>query len=156
MKRQLITALLLVAALGHFSQASAKWFKFSSLRPKMGKLDLDPRTSLFGYHKWKPTVTADDAQLQRAGCPHLSSFLARCQDDRNYTGYYIGGGAAYSGRGKFGGDRPTASDGTWGWDYAPWYSRVKMRWFHGRRYQGGEGQYNPDTKSDPLEDFRMP
>jgi hypothetical protein len=155
MKRQLITALLLVVAFGHFSVARAEWFKFN-LRPKMGTLDLDPRTSLFGYHKWKPLVTPNEAQLNRAGNPQSYSIFARCQDDRKYSGYYIGGGAAYAGNGRWGGDRPYANEGTWGWDYAPWYSRVKLRWFHGRRYQGGEGQYNPDVKSDPLEDFRMP
>ena len=155
MKRQFTIALLLVAAFGNLSLARAEWFKFN-LRPKMGRLDLDPRTSIFGFEKWDPLVTPAEAQLNRAGNPQRFSFLARCPDDRNYTGYYVGGGAAFKGSGSLGGEEPYAQEGTWGWDYAPWYSRVKLGWFHGRRYQGGEGQYNPDVKNDPLEDFRRP
>ena len=124
----------------------------SWLRPKQGLFDLDPRTGFLGYHKWKPTKTPDRAaQLERAGNPHRIAWWARCPNDRHYDGYYIGGGAT------FGGDRRNIRrEGTWGWDYtAPW-SRVKLRWFHGRRFQAGEGQYNPDTKNDPLDDFRNP
>jgi hypothetical protein len=155
MTRLIFPALILAVVSSHADQAQAEWFKFN-LRSKIGKLDLDPRTSLFGYDKWKPIVTPKNAQLERAGCPQNYSILARCQNDRNYKGYYIGGGAQFAGSGKLGGDRPRADEGTWGWDYAPWYSRVKLRWFHGRRYQGGEGQYNPDVKNNPLEDFRNP
>jgi hypothetical protein len=155
MKRLILPAIIAVIVFSQLKPANAEWFKFK-LRPRMGRLDLDPRTSLFGYDKWAPIVTPKNQQLERAGCPQKYSIFARCRDDKHYTGYYIGGGAAFKGSGKMGGDRPYAQEGTWGWDYAPWYSKVKLRWFHGRRYQGGEGQYNPDTKSDPLEDFRMP
>lgn len=122
------------------------------LRPKMRRLDLDPRSGFFDYSKYDhKTPPAGAAQLQRAGNPHCYAPWARCQDDRRYVGYYVGGGAA------FGGDRRCPHEGTWGWDYRlnPWV-KVKLGWFHRRRYQGGEGQYNPDTKNDPLYDFANP
>lgn len=115
------------------------------------KIDLDPRTSLFGYHKWKyESPQTNSEQLQRAGNPQCIAPWASCEDDRRYAGYYIGGGATT------GGDGRSSHEGTWGWDYAPRWSIVKLGWFHGRRYQAGEGQYTPDTNNDPLNDFRNP
>lgn len=118
------------------------------------RLDLNPRTSFFGQHKWKYKEPQTNwEQLQRAGNPQCYAPWASCEDDRHYTGYYVGGGAA------FGGDaRICRREGTWGWDYAPWWSKVRLRWFHGRRYQAGEGQYQPDLErvSNPLNDFTNP
>jgi hypothetical protein len=117
-------------------------------------LDLNPRTSFFGQHKWKyKEAPTNWAQLQRAGNPQCLAPWASCEDDRHYAGYYIGGGAT------FGGDaRVCRREGTWGWDYAPWWSKVRLGWFHGRRYQAGEGQYQPDKErvSNPLNDFTNP
>ena len=142
---------------GTFSPASAqeaedKRSRLSKLlRPRRGRLDLDPRTGFFDYSRFfHKTPPAGASQLQRAGNPHCRAPWARCQDDRRYIGYYIGGGAAY------GGDRRCPHEGTWGWDYRMPWAKVKLGWFHGRRYQGGEGLYNPDTKNDPSEDFSNP
>lgn len=112
------------------------------------RVDIDPRTGFFGYHEWKykpPETTA--GHLYRAGCPQNIAPWARCQDDRFYHGYYVGGGAA------FGGDRRCYHEGTWGWDYGLPWQRIKLGWFHGRRYQAGEGQYDPDSKNDPTGDL---
>ena len=118
------------------------------------RLDLNPRTSFFGQHKWKYQEPQTNwEQLQRAGNPQCYAPWASCEDDRHYAGYYVGGGAT------FGGDaRVCRREGTWGWDYAPWWSKVKLGWFHGRRYQAGEGQYQPDLErvSNPLNDFTNP
>ena len=66
---------------------------------------------------------------------------------RNYAGYYVGGGVPIRGEGRY------RDEGTWGWDYAPWYSAVRLLWSHGRRYQDGGGQYEPDRKNNPLRGF---
>ena len=117
------------------------------------RLDLDPRTSFFGTHeKTFEARKTNWERLARAGCPHLIAPWASCQDDWHYEGYYIGGGAAWGNR-DF---RIRRREGTWGWDYSPPWSIVKLDWFHGRRYQAGEGQYNPDVNSNPLEDFTNP
>lgn len=115
------------------------------------KFDLDPRTGFFGYHRWKyqPSQTQDE-HLQRTGCPNSIAPWTRCPDDRRYVGYYVGGGAA------FGGEPRYCDEGTWGWDYALPWTRVKLGWFHGRRHQGGEGQYNPDRNNNPADDFTNP
>ena len=151
-----LTGLILASSFASLASAQEEEKKRSVLskllRPKMGRLDLDPRTGFFDYSKYPhKTVPAGPCQLQRAGNPHCFMPWARCQDDRRYVGYYVGGGAA------FGGDRRCPHEGTWGWDYQfrPWV-KVNLGWFHGRRYQGGEGQYNPDTKNDPGYDFANP
>lgn len=115
------------------------------------KFDLNPRTGFFGYHLWETSKEPlpPEEQLGRAGCPHLVAPWARCPDDRHYTGYYVGGGAAYGGE-----NRCYQCEGTWGYDYKLPWSRVNLQWFHGRRRQGGEGQYNPDHKNNPLTDLK--
>jgi hypothetical protein len=44
-----------------------------------------------------------------------------------------------------------AEEGTWGWDYRT--SRLVcdpfLRWWHGRRYQGGSGAYRTDGPCAP-------
>ncbi len=41
---------------------------------------------------------------------------------------------------------PLPDEGTWGWDYHGYClpSRVILGWWHGRKYQGGEGAYSTD------------
>ena len=68
----------------------------------------------------------------------------------NDSGYYVGGGVPHRGEGRF------LHEGTWGWDYTPWYSHVRLLWTHGRRYQDGGGQYEPDRKNNPLRGFFRP
>lgn len=116
------------------------------------RIDINPRTGFPGFHDWTFEDTkSNKAQLARAGSPQLKARWARGPEDRNYDGYYIGGGATRGGdQGRY------VHEGTWGWEYTPWWSKVRLGWFHGRRFQAGEGQYNPDRKSDPLQDFRNP
>ncbi len=98
--------------------------------------------------------SATESPMQRAGNPQCVAPWARSFPNSNYQGYYTGGGAALFG------DRSTAfrgegryqGEGTYGVDYVPGYSRVRLRWFHGRKQQGGEGQYEPDGHNNPLDD----
>ncbi|MDA0283847.1 MAG: hypothetical protein O3B13_25830 [Planctomycetota bacterium] len=118
------------------------------------RLDLNPRTSFFGQHKWKYQEPQTNwEQLQRAGNPQCYAPWATCPDDRHYAGYYVGGGAVSGGDARI-----CRREGTWGWDYAPWWSKVKLGWHHGRRHQAGEGQYQPDKErvNSPLDDFNNP
>ena len=59
-----------------------------------------------------------------------------------HDGYYIGGGAAIGGE-----PRDVRREGTWGWDYAPRWTLVKLKWWHGRRFQDGGGEYRSDGKT---------
>lgn len=142
--------------LGAYSESNAQERKRSLLsrllRPKQRRLDLDPRTGFIDYSKFQHNTAPDgDEQLRRAGNPHCHAPWAAYPKERHNVGYYVGGGAV------FGGDRACVREGTWGWDYKlfPW-TKVKLGWFHGRRYQGGEGQYSPDSKNEPLDDFTKP
>ena len=80
----------------------------------------------------------------RAGNPQCLSRWAQPSYERHGGGYYVGGGRAFGGEGRY------IQEGTWGQDYAPWYTRVALRWNHGRRYQDGGGQYEPDQRNKPL------
>jgi len=114
------------------------------------RINLDPRNSVFGYHTWKPNKEPlpSHERLSRAGCPQSYLPWAKCPNDRHDTGYYVGGGAAIGGE-----ERCAQCEGTWGWDYKLPWQRVRLNWFHGARQQGGEGQYNPDRKNNPLLDL---
>jgi hypothetical protein len=92
--------------------------------------------------------------MERAGNPRGISPLARCFPGSEYKGYSVGGGAAWYGpqATAFRGEGRCVNEGTFGVDYAPWYSRVQTRWFHGCKQQGGEGQYEPDGYNNPLDD----
>lgn len=85
----------------------------------------------------------------RAGSPKIISERASLTYDDRYTNYYVGGGVPTGRRNNFGEDR-AINEGTLGTDYAPWYSRVALKWSHGRLYQGGIGQYEPDHKNRPF------
>jgi hypothetical protein len=93
------------------------------------------------------------ARLRRAGNPQCVAPWARFTYGPKYCGYYVGGGAAlYGCPDHLHGEPRYPHEGTWGMDYAPWYSRVRLQWFHGTRYQGGEGQYEPEEKNNPFEE----
>jgi hypothetical protein len=79
---------------------------------------------------------------RRAGFPQEVARFAWPSDTGRYAGYYVGGGAVHSRRG----DPPQAHEGTWGWDYVGGAFRrdVIPGWWHGRRYQGGVGRYQPE------------
>jgi hypothetical protein len=81
---------------------------------------------------------------RRAGFPSEESPCARPSDTGRYVGYSVGGGAAPWCCGS--GDAPTPDEGTWGWDYAGLCvpSWIRLDWWHGRRQQGGGGDYRTD------------
>jgi hypothetical protein len=77
----------------------------------------------------------------RAGCPQTIASWARPTNTPNYSGYYVGGGAALDGCGR------CAREGTWGWDYTGVIPKfVALNWWHGARRQGGGGAYATDHK----------
>ena len=86
-------------------------------------------------------ITGD---FHRAGNPQCIARWARPSYERHGGSYYVGGGRTVGGEGRY------VHEGTWGNDYTPWYTRVGLRWNHGRNYQGGEGQYEPDRYNRPL------
>jgi hypothetical protein len=93
-------------------------------------------------------VSAED-DLARAGCPHLISRHARVSNGNGYVAYYVGGGA-HSHQGEY----RTCREGTFGVDYMPivpgFRQGVVLKWWHGQRFQGGSGQYEPNAKVSPL------
>ncbi|MBW3539565.1 MAG: hypothetical protein KY476_04785 [Planctomycetes bacterium] len=80
-------------------------------------------------------------RMHRAGWPNCVAPWAKPGLEPEEWGYYVGGGAPFGGEPRY-----VRCEGTWGWDYAPWYSRVRLKWWHGRKYQDGEGQYKPNEK----------
>jgi hypothetical protein len=106
-----------------------------------------------GWFNWCCCCQACEPQtpeqrMARAGFPECISRIAHVSNERWDCGYYVGG-AACGGHG----DERYPQEGTWGWDYAPWYSHVRVGWTHGRRYGGGEGQYQQNHCNKPLRDF---
>ena len=83
---------------------------------------------------------SNDCDFQRAGNPECISRLARPSSGPNFTGYYVGGGSAFRGEPR------SPNEGTWGWDYSGLFCfrHIDLGWWHGARYQGGTGQYQPD------------
>jgi hypothetical protein len=75
----------------------------------------------------------------RAGWPECIRVRAIPSNNDHYCGYYVGGGAAIFGTGRY------IDEGTWGWDYfgITRRKRVALNWWHGK-YQGGVGQYETD------------
>ena len=82
--------------------------------------------------------------FDRAGNPQCVSRWAQPSWERKSVSYFVGGSQA------FGGEERYIHQGTWGNDYAPWYTRVSLKWSHGRSYQDGGGQYEPDRRNNPL------
>jgi hypothetical protein len=85
------------------------------------------------------------SDCERAGRPHQVAWWAAPSVDKHYSAWFVGGGAAFGGRGR----RP--SEGTWGMDYQgplP-FRRVWLQWTCGRP-QGGEGAYQTDGHTGPL------
>ncbi len=104
------------------------------------------------------TVFADGGSmldwLEFGGSPRIVAPWARQTYGSNYCGYYVGGGAVLPvGRSWFTGEPPYSHEGTFGMDYDPWWSRVRLQWYHGTRSQGGEGQYEPDRLNFPIGHF---
>ena len=95
----------------------------------------------------------DDERMARSGHANCLAPWLRNTDGRRYQGYYVGGGTR-PGRTLPTGTPRYTDEGTWGFDYAPQYSRVNLLWSHGARYQGGTGQYEPDHRNRPFGQFR--
>lgn len=99
------------------------------------------RAQDLGYPRQQSALSGD---FHRAGNPQCVSRWAQFSREKHQGSYYVGGGRAVGGEGRY------TNEGTWGSDYAPWYTRVSLRWSHGGRYQGGGGQYEPDRHNRPL------
>src|SRR5690606_11026172 len=85
------------------------------------------------------------SDCERAGKPHQVAWWAAPSVDSNYSAGFVGGGAAFGGRGRM------RSEGTWGLDYhgsLP-LRRVWLKWTCGRS-QAGEGAYQTDGHTGPL------
>ena len=106
------------------------------------------RMNPFKIQSGRDLISADGAPhgemrniVNRGFTPRQIARWAVPSWNRFYRGYYIGGGAVY------GGDaRDVRREGTWGWDFAPSYSRVRLGWWHGRRHQGGGGEYRSNGR----------
>jgi hypothetical protein len=105
-------------------------------------------------------VPADDAAARiearrcRAGNPDCVAWYARCGYGRHYAAYYVGGGAPLCGGcTPVSGEPRYVHEGTFGMDYAPWYSRVNLAWYHGKQYQGGSGQYEQNRLNNGFPNF---
>ncbi|HZL88090.1 MAG TPA: hypothetical protein VFB96_06905 [Pirellulaceae bacterium] len=87
----------------------------------------------YGQEPWR----IDDHEC--AGWPANVHGRAHPSDTGRYCGYYVGGGAAWHGEGRY------AHEGTWGWDYHGFIlpKRVALLWWHGH-LQSGTGAYATD------------
>jgi hypothetical protein len=87
--------------------------------------------------------------LARAGCPNQIARHARVPYGKSYVACYVGGGAPT----PKGGPR-CVDEGTFGVDYRPiipgFRGATALGWWHGRRAQGGEGQYEPNAPVSPF------
>jgi hypothetical protein len=81
----------------------------------------------------------------RAGHPVAISPHAALSNSPYAFGYHAGGGSAWHGEPRF------LDEGTWGWDDVGGHlpRQVWLGWWHGPRYQGGTGSYNPDGHPCP-------
>lgn len=85
---------------------------------------------------------------ERAGWPHWVSRWAQPSLSRRDSAWYVGGGAAFGGRG------PCPGEGVWGLDYQGVLPgrRIWLGWTGGRK-QGGEGVYQTDGLVSPTRPF---
>lgn len=159
--RIVIVSLAAAAALGIASDANSaqaeKWF---SIRKLIFKEDSKCRFpySWFGHkyppdpRKQRPYTNAE--KHHKHGHPTVLSPFADFSNKPNYWGYYVGGGNPHK-RNSWLGNGPepryVQCEGTWGWDYVPPWSRVRLGWWHGRAFQDGEGQYQADGIVNPLQ-----
>jgi hypothetical protein len=94
---------------------------------------------------WKRSPPPSHSErLDRAGQPFCLSPWAQPSHGPYDWGYYVGGGAKKKGEIRY------RHEGTWGLDYHLPPLRSPLGWYHGRRTQGGEGQYEPDETNRPF------
>jgi hypothetical protein len=115
------------------------------LAPELGINSLSEGSDFCCQGSWE--MVTPYQRMVRAGKPYCVSRLAHRSNERSDCGYYVGGGAPCRGEAR------SPHEGTWGWDYDPCFTRVQLKWYHGRCYQGGEGQYEPDRCNNPLKQF---
>lgn len=148
-----VAALLVFSSLGPLATGPVR----AEEEPKDCKWDasggpfekiLDPRS-----YPWYPECENDVA---RAGNPYCTAPWARhTYNPARYNAYHVGGGAAFYGSppDKLRGEPRYVEEGTFGVDYDPPWSRVRQQWFHGTRYQEGEGKYETDRKNNPFKRY---
>lgn len=92
-----------------------------------------------------PPLRYQMCDCQRAGSPHRVAKWAQPAIGKHYSAWFVGGGAAFGGRGR------CSHEGTWGLDYDGWLKprRVWLNWTGGR-YQGGEGAYQTEGRTKLL------
>ncbi len=87
--------------------------------------------------------------IARAGCPHEIATYARPGYGRRYVAYYVGGGARAPK-----GEARRVDEGTFGVDYSPICPEMRrsvvLGWWHGKRRQGGYGEYEPNSPVSPF------
>jgi hypothetical protein len=95
----------------------------------------------------QPAPAADATQPKHRNNPVPGvAWYAQPSLNERYGGYYVGGGC---GGGYFTykhGELRHPDEGTWGMDYVGHWlpHRVVLKWWHGRREQGGVGSYYPE------------
>lgn len=100
-------------------------------------------------NRWRSRSTG---RWDRAGNPQCLAQVTESFPSEMYQGYYTGGGAAFSGTRATlcRGENRFCDEGTFGVDYVSPLSRVRLHWFHGRKFQAGEGQYEADRRNNPF------
>jgi hypothetical protein len=120
-------------------------------------------------NRWQKAYVAETPMqsMKRSGWSAYVAPWAARPNTASYDGYYIGGGSPFhSLRSPLHEPRTgplrnswraaiSQVKGTWGWDYTPGWSRVRLRWWD-NRYQAGEGQYQTDRRANPFRDFLHP
>ena len=91
-----------------------------------------------------PPFTPAQQRMCRAGCANQIAPWARYTYNERYWGQYLGGSVPVCG-----GER-CVHEGTWGVNYSPRYSKIRLNWSQGARHQDGGGQYQPDGKVSPI------
>jgi hypothetical protein len=100
----------------------------------------------------RDALAQSEDDLARAGCPRQIAKHARVGYGKGYVVYYVGGGAKSPK-----GEPRYCEEGTFGVDYKPiipgFRNTVALGWWHGRRWQGGTGQYEPNTLVTPFPNY---
>jgi hypothetical protein len=122
--------------------ASASWWRCCTW-PECLKCNQDEKCE---WYRYLPCWPAPEHSHERAGYGGKLSCITQPTDTPAYVGYYVGGGAVCCGEPR------CLDEGTWGWDYQGCLlpRRIILQWWHGRHYQGGSGQYQPDGPISPC------
>lgn len=136
------TALLLVAAHVVAGESPYRNWPDQGMQPLAGQQirrdEIHPQQAAWINAAYAGVSYRDCGHL-RAGCPECVRARATPSNTRHYCGYYVGGGAAIHGEGRY------LDEGTFGWDYIghTFRKRVSLHWWRGKQ-QGGGGAYATD------------